>query len=181
MGLPSSGHCSSHRTSGFVIIYKWPLGQLMDYWMRKGVFKLPRILYIACEILWSTRNVHFQEMWNELQTVILILFFIMNTTLCGIKLHLHILDMAYVLSWGTLPDPRHAMHILNMIAVALINGKRQISFSQQEGDKLLLDPRWFPNFTRSPWQNAPFRPCSWQLHFRFQVQDPFLTVNCFLT
>lgn len=35
MVLPPSGHCSSHRTSGFVIIYKWPLGRLMDYWMHE--------------------------------------------------------------------------------------------------------------------------------------------------
>lgn len=147
MGLPSSGHCSSHRTSGFVIIYKWPLGQLMDYWMHEEVFKLLSIPYVACEILGSARDVHFSEIWNEMTWFY---FILMNTTLCGLKFHFKGVDKTSVLSYGTLPDPRHTMHILNMIAVALINGKRQISYSQQEGDKLLLYPRWLPTFTPSP-------------------------------
>lgn len=100
-------------------------------------------------------------------------FILMNTTLCGLKLHFKGVDKASVLSYGTLPDPRHTMHILNMIAMALINGKRQISYSQQEGDKLLLYPRWLPTFTQSPQPNTSFRSCFWQLQSLSSAR-PFL-------
>lgn len=164
MALPSSGHCSCHRTSGFVIIYKWPLRRLMNYWMHEESSNF----WVFCTL--AVKYSKAPGMFSLLKYKMKIL------------LHFEGVDKAFILGWGTLLDLRHAMHILNMIAVALINGRRQISFSQQEGDKLLQYPRWLHTFTHSSWLNAPIWPCSWQLHFRFQVQDLFLIVNnLFLT